>query len=1252
MKICELELRQIGPFKGDVLSFDRGEHGLHLVYGPNEGGKSSSLRALVQWLFGMVGAASSRDAFAHPYKDLRVGGTIQSHDGRRLTCIRRPGGKTSLREANDRTQLNPDVLSEFLGGLGKDEFVTKFAIGLDDLVHGGRMIAAGEGDVGETLFAAGAGLATVQTVGRELDARCDELFKPSTAVKPLINAAISDYASARREVRDLSVRSKDWNERSEELERLRGEKEKLDADDLQMRTRRDRLQRIHDALPAIGRWRDETEQLESMSTVPRLRDDFTAARVETMASMAAAQSVIKSAGDELAALREKQRTLGEPPAILRHESLIEEWFGGLKLYRDWVQSSPLLLSDQKRLRHSAQAKLKTLGNDVDLDQADGLRIGPAIRAKIHELAQTRSGLTTALSQAEAELRRRDREWENAQAKLESMGEVPDAGALRKAIQAVQKLGDIDTEIDRKAKLLQEAEAKADAALARLPRWRGTIEALESTPVVLPESIAKYAAELERFDRDLGKIDDEIQKHRADLAAGQERLQAIRIGADVPTEDELSQARAERESAWRRIVLYLDDPSSIDDDVDSGADVSIESMVASFQSWVDRCDELADRLRREATQVSEKAQLIASNRRLDEWIDAAEQRRGEWASAQSQCQERWREAWTETGIEPDSPAEMKAWIGQHAALVQMAENLRQQRGQWDDEVKRRAEHRAMLATHWKDAPDEQAIAPVLDACTEQLDQIVCQATAIEQSRRDVQRLADEKEQAGAAHAKAVLDQANWQTQWDRAMETIGGAASQSPGQAKAVLETIDSLIQDIDEAQKCGDQWKAQRERIDAFDADVRKLVSTLSIDPGDASTEQIVANLYDRLKLAREQKTMTDHLAEQIETEAKRHRQADAQIEALNKTLKGLCEEAGVESAGQLAAAELAAADRRAAEQALTQTESELRAQAKGADIESFIEAALGEDADSLLPQIEKLDEQCKQLAEDRTRLSETIGAKQNELDAIDGSDKAAMANQRAEEAIARARASAEQYVQSKLGSVMLRRAVARYRRLNQDPILRRAGDLFSRFTLGRFDGLDTDATDDGRSVLVGRRDDKMVAIDAMSEGTCDQLFLALRLASLERYLDKHSPIPFVVDDILLKFDDERSAATLSALGELSTRTQVILFTHHKHLIDVARRAVSPDRLFVQSLDDSINVGSVRRTDGASNVPDAESDANVSVTESSPPGLSQAESLQAESSPGKPAGNRKGARKPKGAAKPKESTGDGPTARQSPRELF
>jgi uncharacterized protein YhaN len=121
--------------------------------------------------------------------------------------------------------------------------------------------------------------------------------------------------------------------------------------------------------------------------------------------------------------------------------------------------------------------------------------------------------------------------------------------------------------------------------------------------------------------------------------------------------------------------------------------------------------------------------------------------------------------------------------------------------------------------------------------------------------------------------------------------------------------------------------------------------------------------------------------------------------------------------------------------------------------------------------------------------------------------------------------------------------------------MLARASAHLAMLTCGAFRGVETDFDDNDQPVLIGRRaNDAALRVEAMSTGTRDQLYLALRLAAIEQYLDNAAPIPFVVDDILIHFDDERAAATLACLAQLAERTQVVLFTHHRRDFEMARK--------------------------------------------------------------------------------------------------
>ena len=76
----------------------------------------------------------------------------------------------------------------------------------------------------------------------------------------------------------------------------------------------------------------------------------------------------------------------------------------------------------------------------------------------------------------------------------------------------------------------------------------------------------------------------------------------------------------------------------------------------------------------------------------------------------------------------------------------------------------------------------------------------------------------------------------------------------------------------------------------------------------------------------------------------------------------------------------------------------------------------------------------------------------------------------------------------------------------------------------------------------------------------------AERIASLERYLERNPPLPLVLDDILIHFDDERATAAFEVLGELAARVQILFFTHHARDLTLAAGAIASQSLFRHSL--------------------------------------------------------------------------------------
>jgi uncharacterized protein YhaN len=148
---------------------------------------------------------------------------------------------------------------------------------------------------------------------------------------------------------------------------------------------------------------------------------------------------------------------------------------------------------------------------------------------------------------------------------------------------------------------------------------------------------------------------------------------------------------------------------------------------------------------------------------------------------------------------------------------------------------------------------------------------------------------------------------------------------------------------------------------------------------------------------------------------------------------------------------------------------------------------------------------------------------------------------------------------------LVLRKVIADYGERHRGPMLDRAGEIFSRVA---FTQLVTEVLGEKQVLLARRHNDELRATAELSDGTRDQLYLALRLAGIEYQLEHLAePLPVVFDDALVNFDNERSAAAIGVPAELAHRTQGPLFTHHEGVVETAQATLSPNGLGVMRLD-------------------------------------------------------------------------------------
>jgi uncharacterized protein YhaN len=286
---------------------------------------------------------------------------------------------------------------------------------------------------------------------------------------------------------------------------------------------------------------------------------------------------------------------------------------------------------------------------------------------------------------------------------------------------------------------------------------------------------------------------------------------------------------------------------------------------------------------------------------------------------------------------------------------------------------------------------------------------------------------------------------------------------------------------------------------------------------------------------------------------------AEAEIRTAEAKLRPLMDIAAtVDAPGLMKVVERSAAARTLGDE-IRALEDQVLVAGGGGTVAELIELVQSADPAQLEVESKRIAQSIADLRTELQRLSEEKQLHESAFRAIDDGPDAAIAAADVDQGRSEMEFQAETYIQRRTEAVLLRWAMERFRRERQAPLLEAASGIFSRLTLGRYSALDVE-TDSAKGQLIGLRSDGSTTVPAsrMSDGTADQLYLALRLAAVRETVSAGAKLPFVADDLFINYDDERAAAGFKELAELGSVTQVLFLTHHEHLLEIARRSVAP----------------------------------------------------------------------------------------------
>ena len=147
---------------------------------------------------------------------------------------------------------------------------------------------------------------------------------------------------------------------------------------------------------------------------------------------------------------------------------------------------------------------------------------------------------------------------------------------------------------------------------------------------------------------------------------------------------------------------------------------------------------------------------------------------------------------------------------------------------------------------------------------------------------------------------------------------------------------------------------------------------------------------------------------------------------------------------------------------------------------------------------------------------------------------------------------SARDYARLLLAKRMLEAAIAAWESKSQPEVYRQASRLLKIMTEGRW--AKVAMTPEGRLQVTDAVKNVREPVH-LSLGTCQQLYLSLRIALLLTADNVGRAIPILADDILVNFDASRRRGAARALTELAASRQVILFTCHEEIVAALQEA-------------------------------------------------------------------------------------------------
>ncbi|MCD6327956.1 AAA family ATPase, partial [bacterium] len=451
------------------------------------------------------------------------------------------------------------------------------------------------------------------------------------------------------------------------------------------------------------------------------------------------------------------------------------------------------------------------------------------------------------------------------------------------------------------------------------------------------------------------------------------------------------------------------------------------------------------------------------------------------------------------------------------------------------------------------PDERRLDDLMDDFRDMLIELEQWNRAFEAKERAAkEREAAKRSQSASSNAlsERERDVEAAKSAWVSWLENAGLSASMSPntaivipervGACRGVLQSIRDLDERISKMEEVGERHKGQV----LFVASACGIDSSGDVDPG-RMLDALSRALHDAIEASARRERLKDEidrLSREIET-------AKASIGGREKEIGKLFEAGGASNEEEFRERAGIYEERldllqqiKGGESALQRLVGPQRVQ----QLESSLAVAdpidLKERESELNDTLEGLETQLKELREER-------GGLKAQFEQLEQDEESSVLRLRKQELVAELKNAVKRWGAFSIARRVLQEAQAIYERDRQPNVIREASRLFKSMTRAKFSTIVKPM--DSQSFEVRDEQGRTLQVGQLSQGTREQLLLAIRLGLVRDFGERQEKLPLVMDDVLVNFDYHRACATGEALHSLSETHQVLLFTCHQETLDL-----------------------------------------------------------------------------------------------------